>query len=263
MALTVADIRQRLAQASSEEFEVLERSLRADTRKGVQAALVQTRRRLEAEAAEKARVAELYSFEETLSRGRVAVGLDEVGRGPLAGPLTVGAVVLDPAAKPIAGLNDSKQVPEAKRPLLVEQIKRCARAWAVVDVDPSQIDEKGMSACLRAAFSEALSRIEQQGIDVEVALLDGNPLHFDDRELNVVHGDARCASIAAASLIAKVSRDAYMVSCDEIYPGYDFASSKGYGSQRHREAIAARGLTPIHRVSFCGNFLQESLFPEA
>ena len=255
MALTVADIRQRLAQASSEEFEVLERSLRADTRKGVQAALVQTRRRLEAEAAEKARVAELY--------GRVAVGLDEVGRGPLAGPLTVGAVVLDPAAKPIAGLNDSKQVPEAKRPLLAEQIKRCARAWAVVDVDPSQIDEKGMSACLRAAFSEALSRIEQQGIDVEVALLDGNPLHFDDRELNVVHGDARCASIAAASLIAKVSRDAYMVSCDEIYPGYDFASSKGYGSQRHREAIAARGLTPIHRVSFCGNFLQESLFPEA
>lgn len=86
------------------------------------------------------------------------------------------------------------------------------------------------------------------------------PLHLDPREMNVVHGDARCASISAASLIAKVSRDALMVSYEKEYPGYDFASSKGYGSARHRQAIAEKGLTPIHRVSFCQNFLQESLF---
>ena len=86
------------------------------------------------------------------------------------------------------------------------------------------------------------------------------PLHLDPREMNVVHGDARCASISAASLIAKVSRDALMVSYEKEYPGYDFASSKGYGSVRHRQAIAEKGLTPIHRVSFCQNFLQESLF---
>lgn len=113
---------------------------------------------------------------------------------------------------------------------------------------------------LRKAFRQAVAEIEAQGIEPEVILLDGNPLHLDPREMNVVHGDARCASISAASLIAKVSRDALMVSYEKEYPGYDFASSKGYGSARHRQAIAEKGLTPIHRVSFCQNFLQESLF---
>lgn len=133
-------------------------------------------------------------------------------------------------------------------------------AWAIVNIEPSEIDECGMTACLRKAFRQAVAEIEAQGIEPEVILLDGNPLHLDPREKNVVHGDALCASISAASLIAKVSRDALMVSYDEDYPGYDFASSKGYGSARHRQAIAEKGLTPIHRVSFCQNFLQESLF---
>ena len=113
---------------------------------------------------------------------------------------------------------------------------------------------------MRSAFTQSIANIESQGVKPEVVLLDGNPLHLDPREINVVHGDARCASIAAASLIAKVSRDALMVAYDDQYPGYDFASSKGYGSARHRAAIQEHGLTPIHRVSFCQNFLQESLF---
>lgn len=183
-----------------------------------------------------------------------------MGRGPLAGPLTVGAVVLRKDAPPIEGLNDSKQVPEAHRLALAETIKERALAWAIVDIEPSEIDECGMTACLRKAFRQAVAEIEAQGIEPEVILLDGNPLHLDPREMNVVHGDARCASISAASLIAKVSRDALMVSYEKEYPGYDFASSKGYGSARHRQAIAEKGLTPIHRVSFCQNFLQESLF---
>lgn len=260
MAQTVADIKARLARVSREEFAVLERSLIADTRKGVQNALAATRRRLDAEDAERARVAALYAYERELAQGGLVLGLDEVGRGPLAGPLTVGAVVLSPGADPIEGLNDSKQVPEAHRPAIAETIKERALAWAVVDVEPALIDELGMSACLRRAFSEAIERIEGQGVKPEMILLDGNPLHLDPREVNVVHGDARCASIAAASLIAKVSRDALMVHYDAVYPGYDFASSKGYGSARHRAAIAEKGLTPIHRASFCQGFLQESLF---
>ena len=257
---TVSDIKRRLSSANAEEFAVLERSLMADTRKGVQAALAVARRRLQVEAKERNRVSSLYSYQEQLAEGKLVVGLDEVGRGPLAGPLTVGAVVLDPQAPQIEGLNDSKQVPEGHRPALAEMVKEYALAWAIIDIPPAEIDEKGMTACLRKAFSAAIAKVEEQGVKPEVVLLDGNPLHLDPREVNVVHGDAKCASIAAASLIAKVSRDTLMVAYDSEYPGYDFASSKGYGSANHRNAIAEKGLTPIHRVSFCQNFLQESLF---
>lgn len=260
MAQTVADIRARLRTVTREEFVVLERSLCADTRKGVQQALVATRRRLDTEEAEQARLRGLYTYQHELAQGRLVVGLDEVGRGPLAGPLTVGAVVLDEDAPYVEGLNDSKQVSEERRPALAEAVKNTALAWALVNVEPADIDAKGIGTCLREAFQEAVARIEAQGVIPEVILLDGNPLHLDAREVNVVHGDARCASIAAASLIAKVSRDALMVAYDADYPGYDFASSKGYGSERHREAIAHKGLTPLHRVSFCQNFLQGSLF---
>ncbi len=259
-AQTVADIKKRLSEASAQEFAVLERSLIADTRKGVQAALESTRRRLKAEETERQRVASLYQYQEELAGGKLVVGLDEVGRGPLAGPLTVGAVVLRPEAPQISGLNDSKQVPEHHRAGLAQTVKERALAWAIVDIPPSEIDELGMAACLRKAFRKAIAEVEAQGVHPEVVLLDGNPLHIDPRETNVVHGDARCASIAAASLIAKVSRDALMVSYDEVYPGYDLASSKGYGSARHREAIAKMGLTPIHRASFCRGLVQESLF---
>ncbi len=257
---TVSDIKRRLSSANAEEFAVLERSLMADTRKGVQSALAVARRRLQVEAKERNRVAALYSYQAEIAQGKLVVGLDEVGRGPLAGPLTVGAVVLDPKAAPIDGLNDSKQVSEAHRPALAQMVKDRALAWAIVDIPPAEIDEQGMTACLRKAFSLAVAKIEDEGIKPEVILLDGNPLHLDPREVNVVHGDARCASISAASLIAKVSRDAQMVAYDAEYPGYDFASSKGYGSANHRAAIAQKGLTPIHRVSFCQNFLQERLF---
>lgn len=260
MAQTVADIRARLRAASRAEFEVLERSLCADTRKGVQDALAATRRRLDAEEAEAQRLAGLYSFEREVAGGKLVVGLDEVGRGPLAGPLTVGAVVLRADADPIPNLNDSKQIQEAHRPAVAEAVKEAALAWAIVNIEPSAIDQLGMTACLREAFTEAVARIEAKGVHPEVILLDGNPLHLDPREINVVHGDARCASIAAASVIAKVSRDAKMVEYDAEYPGYDFASSKGYGSARHRAAIEAKGLTPIHRESFCQGLIQETLF---
>lgn len=257
---SIAEIQKRLKAANAEEFPLLEAQFAQDPRKGVQSALASARKRLERETLEQQRLAELYRFERELSEGRVVVGLDEVGRGPLAGPLSVGAVVLDPAASPIPGLNDSKQIKEADRPAVAEAAKQAARAYVVVHIPPHDIDEFGIMACLKRAFTEAIARIEAQGVVVEVVLLDGNPLGIDAREVNVVKGDAKCASIAAASVVAKVERDALMVAYDAEYPGYDFASSKGYGSAAHRRAIEEKGLSPIHRVSYCTNFIQETLF---
>ena len=246
---SIAEIRALLKEATPESFPALERALASDERKGVQQALATARRRIEREEQEHARLMRLYTFEQDLAGSKVVVGLDEVGRGPLAGPVSVGAVVLDPAAAFIEGLNDSKQI--------ADEVKRSARAFSVVHIPPEDIDEFGIMACLKRAFKTAVANIEAQGIVPEVILLDGNPLGFDAREINVVKGDARCASIAAASVIAKVERDALMVEYDQIYPGYDLASSKGYGSAAHRRAITEKGLTPIHRASYCKNFTED------
>ena len=234
--LTVPEIRRKLQEADAAAFAVLERSLVADTRKGVRAAVEVARRRLEAEAAEEARLAGMYAFERELAAergGSVVIGLDEVGRGPLAGPLAVGGVVLD-ADDPIAGLNDSKQVRPEDREAIAGEVRR--------------------------AFAAAIAEVEAQGVAVDVVLLDGNPLHLDPREVNVVKGDGKCASIAAASLVAKVARDHMMEAYAEQYPGYGFESNKGYGSEGHMAAIRERGLCPIHRRSFCSFAAQESLF---
>lgn len=260
--LTVPEIRCKLQAATAEEFAVLERSLVADTRKGVRQAVEVARRRLEAEAAEAARLEGMYAFEREIAAdhgGGVVLGLDEVGRGPLAGPLAVGGVVLGEGA-PVAGLNDSKQVAPEARVAIAAAVRAQARAWTVQYVEPEEIDRIGMTAALRTAFQRAIRAVEEAGVAVDVVLLDGNPLRMDKREVNVVKGDGKCASIAAASLVAKVARDQLMEEYDAQYPGYGFASNKGYGSEGHTAAIRERGLTPIHRRSFCGAFAQESLF---
>lgn len=262
MGTTVAEIKRRLQEADEQEFAVLERSLVADARKGVRSAVEVARRRLAAERAERERLDGLYALEERLMEERGAslcVGLDEVGRGPVAGPLAVSAVVL-PREPRIAGLNDSKQVAPAERERIAAEVKRVALAWAVEYASPHDIDTLGMSACLRRAFSAAVRKIEEAGVRPGLILLDGNPLHLDERECNLVKGDARCASIAAASIVAKVERDALMERLDAQYPGYGFASNKGYASADHVEAIKQRGLTPVHRASFCTSFAQQSLF---
>ena len=262
MGTTVAEIKRRLQEADEQEFAVLERSLIADTRKGVRSAVEVARRRLDAERAERERLEGLYALEDEIMAQRGAdccVGLDEVGRGPVAGPLAVGAVVL-PRDPRIAGLNDSKQVAPADRERIAEEVKRIALAWAVEYASPEDIDVLGMSACLRRTFLRAVERIEQVGIRPGVILLDGNPLHLDERECNLIKGDARSASIAAASIIAKVDRDALMGDLDKRYPEYGFASNKGYASPEHIDAIKRLGLTPVHRASFCTSFAQQSLF---
>jgi len=260
--MTVAEIRAALQTADDGEFAVLERALKDDPRKGVRSAVETARRRLHAASAERERVQELYRFEDELVAahgGGIAVGLDEVGRGPLAGPLAVGAVVLTDRT-PIPGLNDSKQVRPEQRAEIAQRVREAALASTVEYVAPAEIDRIGMTAALRRAFAAAVAHIEAAGVVPDVILLDGNPLHFDKREVNVVKGDARCASIAAASIIAKVERDELMCRKALEYPEYGFDQNKGYASAAHISAIERNGLCPEHRESFCGSFLQQTLF---
>ncbi len=260
--LTVPEIKRKLQQAGPEEFAALERSLVADSRKGVASALETARRRIAAQAAEESRLESLFSFERALAEQRGArfvVGLDEVGRGPLAGPLAVGAVVLPEDAR-IKNLNDSKQIRPELREAVAEEIKEKALAWDVQLIEPHEIDAAGMTASLLLAFRRAVAAVEAQGVAVDLILLDGNPLRMDKRELNVVKGDSKCASIAAASVIAKVTRDALMVEYDARYPLYGFAANKGYASQEHIDAIREHGISPLHRASFCTAFTQPTLF---
>ena len=259
---TVQEMKALLAAADANEFAVLERSLAADTRKGVRNAVEVARRRIEAERKEADRLAGLYSFQAEIAAdhgAHVVLGLDEVGRGSIAGPLAVGGVVL-PNTPLVEGLNDSKQIAPAKREEIAAVVRDVAVASTVQYVAPNFIDAHGMTASLIKAFTAAISAIEAQGVVPDIVLLDGNPLHLDKREVNVVKGDARCASIAAASVVAKVERDALMCRLAEEYPAYDLDECKGYASQKHIDAIKRVGLSPIHRASFCTAFTQESLF---
>ena len=261
-AQTVEEIRAVLASANASTFPSLERSLKSDTRKGVVSALNTARKRIQKQEAEQKRLQGMYLFQRNFAlecNASVVIGLDEVGRGSVAGPLAVGAVIL-PDEPQISLLNDSKQLEPVQREEIACHIKEIALAYTVQYVSPHDIDANGMTVSLMRAFSAAVAAIEQQGFSVDLLLLDGNPLHFDKRERNIVKGDAKCASIAAASVIAKVERDALMVSLSKEYPQYGWDQCKGYASAAHIQAIREYGLSPYHRVTFCQSFLQETLF---
>ncbi|NPD31271.1 ribonuclease HII [Eggerthellaceae bacterium zg-1084] len=258
MTQSLAQIKDALKGVQGLQLEELLAVHADDPRKGVQAAVAAGRRRLQREDAERQRLEGLYRYEAELAGQRAAsvvLGLDEVGRGPIAGPLTVAGVVL-PAEPRIAGLNDSKQVRPEARESIAACVRQRAHAVTVQFIEPEQIDAVGMAAALRVAFSRAIEDIEAQGIVPDLVLLDGNALRIDRRECNVVKGDARCASIAAASIVAKVARDDLMVREARRYPAYGFDENKGYGSPAHIEAIRREGLCPIHRRSFCRSFVQ-------
>ena len=188
---------------------------------------------------------------EELSGAGVAVGLDEVGRGPLAGPLTCAAVVL-PHEPQIIGLDDSKKISPKRREQLAVQILDTALAVGIAHIQPDEIDACGMAASLKVCMSRAL---KDSGADPDVVLLDGNPLHFHPKELNIVKGDAKVACISAASIVAKVTRDKIMEAMAQEYPHYGFESNKGYGSAAHIAAIKEFGPCPIHRMSFLTKIL--------
>ena len=178
--------------------------------------------------------------------GRVA-GVDEAGRGPLAGPVVAGAVILDPY-RPIEGLQDSKRLTAARRELLYEEIQEKALAWAVASADVGEIDRINILQATMLAMQRAVEALQPTA---QHALIDGNrcPLLACPAQA-IVKGDSRVAAISAASIMAKVTRDREMLSLDLQYPGYGLARHKGYPSKAHIEALENLGVTPIHRRSY-------------
>ncbi len=178
--------------------------------------------------------------------GRVA-GVDEAGRGPLAGPVVAAAVILDPY-RPIEGLQDSKRLTAALRELLYEEIQEKALAWAVASADVGEIDRINILQATMLAMQRAVEALQPTA---QHALIDGNrcPLLACPAQA-IVKGDSRVAAISAASIMAKVTRDREMLSLDLQYPGYGLARHKGYPSKAHIEALENLGVTPIHRRSY-------------
>ncbi|MDR1422035.1 MAG: ribonuclease HII [Coriobacteriales bacterium] len=218
---------------------------------------------------ESARLKALYAEQFAAGEGTFVIGVDEVGRGSVAGPLTVAAVYL-PLTPQIEGLNDSKKLTPKRREQLDERIRACALALGLAHTPPAEIDHDGMAASLRHAMRTAINACEADFASrckdtsgresiADLVLIDGVPLGLHPRERCVIKGDAQVACIAAASIVAKVARDALMREADAHYPGYGLADNKGYASPTHIAAIRAMGTTAFHRVSFCRGFFQEQL----
>jgi ribonuclease HII len=181
------------------------------------------------------------------SDSRLIAGVDEVGRGPLAGPVVTAAVILDPK-RPIEGLADSKAMSEKRREALFDLIKENALAWAIGRCEVEEIDELNILQATMVAMQRAVAALEPQP---EHVLVDGNRCPgFPCTAEAVIKGDSKVAAISAASILAKVTRDREMVALDEQYPGYGLAGHKGYPTKAHVEALQKLGVTVIHRRSF-------------
>lgn len=184
---------------------------------------------------------------ELRARGFCAIaGVDEVGRGSLFGAVFAAAVILSPE-RPIRGLNDSKQLEPERREVLAERIRERAAAWSVAAVDAAVIDRINIYQASRLAMKMAVERLQPEA---DFLLIDAVPLELAIPQRPIIHGDALCHAIAAASIIAKVDRDACMRVWDKIYPQYGLARHKGYNTPEHLSAIQEHGLTPLHRLSF-------------
>lgn len=197
-----------------------------------------------------------YEFEkQAMADGfKTVCGVDEAGRGPLAGPVCAAAVIL-PIDCEIDGLNDSKKLSEKKRDALYNVIKEKAVAYSIAMVDEKTIDEINI---LQATFKAMRQAIDGLSVRPDVALIDGNQKPGSSvEERPIVKGDAKSMSIAAASILAKVTRDNYMLTLDEKYPEYSFKKHKGYGTKLHYEALEKYGASPVHRMTFLRKFFEK------
>ena len=180
-------------------------------------------------------------------------GVDEVGRGPLVGPVVAAAVIFDREADIPDGINDSKKLSAPVRNKLFEQIRKAACAIGIGIVEKNEIDSINI---LQATFKAMRAAVEQLDLIPEHILVDGSMTpEFNSPSTAVIKGDSKSFSIAAASIIAKVTRDNIMIDLDDLYPAYGFKSNKGYGTQFHIDVIKEHGLTPEHRVTFCRKFV--------
>ena len=197
-----------------------------------------------------------YSFEENaISKGfKTICGIDEAGRGPLCGPVVAGAVIL-PKNCDILYINDSKKLSEKMRDVLYDEITSGAIAWGVGIVSPERIDEINI---LQATYEAMKIAIDNLKVTPDILLNDAVIIPgIDIEQVKIIKGDAKSQSIAAASIIAKVTRDRMMAEYDKMYPGYGFAQHKGYGTKAHVEALKEYGPSPIHRKSFLTKILKD------
>ena len=252
MSKSIAQIKEEFAQAGPEGLPALYAAYDGDTRTGVQNLIAQYRKKEEALRHERERLEQMKTYERQHADCALICGIDEAGRGPLAGPVVAGAVIL-PKDCAILYLNDSKKLSAAKRNLLYDEIMKKATAVGVGMASPARIDEINI---LQATYEAMRQAIEKLGVRPDLLLNDAVTIPgVEISQVPIIKGDAKSVSIAAASIIAKVTRDRLMLQYDEILPGYGFAKHKGYGSSEHIEAIRRLGPTPIHRQTFIKNFL--------
>ena len=244
------EIREELQAASMDELPEFINTYEKDKRAGVQKLVETARKRILALEKEQKRTEALKVYEKEYEHCGLVCGIDEVGRGPLAGPVVAGAVIL-PKDCGILYINDSKQLSEKKREELYDVIMEQASACAVGYASPERIDEINILQATYEAMRDAIGKLE---LRPDILLNDAVKIPgVAIRQVPIIKGDAKSISIGAASIIAKVTRDRLMVEYDKIYPEYDFAGNKGYGSAAHIAALKKYGPTPIHRRSFLKN----------
>ena len=244
---TIKEVKERLAMIDELDHPLFE-ELILDGRAGVQAAISKRKRELQKQVDEDLRLEKMLAYEKELyTQGiQLIAGVDEVGRGPLAGPVVAAAVILPKACK-IPGLNDSKKIPKSKHKEIYEAVLQNAVAIGIGIKDNQVIDQVNIYEATKLAMMEAIGQLEPQP---QHLLIDAMRLDLPISQTSIIKGDANSLSIAAASIVAKVTRDQMMEEFDCEYPGYDFTQNAGYGTANHLAGLDKLGVTPIHRRSF-------------
>lgn len=253
MEIRIGFVKEDFAKAKTkEELESFISTYRNDARNSVIALVERAKKAIDALEKEIARTEVMKKYEYENEQYGFVCGIDEVGRGPLAGPVVACAVIL-PANSQILYLNDSKKLSEKKREELYNVIMKEAVAVGIGMRDAGRIDEINILQATYEAMRDAIANLK---VKPDVLLNDAVTIPgVEIKQVPIIKGDAKSVSIAAASIVAKVTRDRMMVEYDKEYPGYEFASGKGYGTQKHIEFLKANGPTPLHRRSFIGNFI--------
>ena len=244
---TIKEIKELLTTITDLESSLFE-ELGKDPRAGVQKEIQKRKREIQAELEEINRLEIMLRYEKELyAEGiNLIAGVDEVGRGPLAGPVVAAAVILPKDCK-IKGLNDSKKIPKKKHEEIFQVVKENALAIGIGVMDNHVIDQVNIYEATKLAMKEAIAQLQ---LKPEHLLIDAMELDLPISQTSIIKGDANSLSIAAASIIAKVTRDNLMNHYDQEFPGYDFSQNAGYGTAKHLESISKLGITPIHRTSF-------------
>ncbi|HFI2659508.1 TPA: ribonuclease HII [Streptococcus suis] len=244
---TIKEVTALLAQVDSLDSPVWA-DLAQDERAGVHTAIKKRRKELEKEAAEDTRLEAMLCYEKALYDNGVEfiAGIDEVGRGPLAGPVVAAAVILPKGCK-IRYLNDSKKIPKSKHESIYQEVMERAVAVGVGIKDAAVIDQVNIYEATKLAMLEALGQLSQEP---EYLLIDAMKLDTPIPQTSIIKGDANSLSIAAASIVAKVTRDKMMADYDKEFSGYGFAKNAGYGTAEHLDGLNKLGITPIHRKTF-------------